>query len=62
LAIIQTLRSQGVTMIWIEHIVHALVSAVDRIMAMNFGVKLTEGAPQAVIASPQFREIYFGVG
>ena len=62
LAIIQTLRGQGVTMIWIEHIVHALVAAVDRIMAMNFGIKLTEGAPQAVIASPQFREIYFGVG
>jgi branched-chain amino acid transport system ATP-binding protein len=61
LAIIQVLRGQGVTIIWIEHIVHVLVAAVDRILAMNFGNKLTEGSPQAVIASPEFKEIYFGV-
>jgi branched-chain amino acid transport system ATP-binding protein len=61
LAVIAGIRKQCVTIIWIEHIVHALVAAVDRIMAINLGVKLAEGSPQSIIASPQFREIYFGV-
>jgi branched-chain amino acid transport system ATP-binding protein len=61
LEIIATIRARGVTIIWIEHIVHALVSSVDRIMAMNFGTKLVEGNPQEVIHSEDFRQVYFGV-
>lgn len=61
LEVIAGIRAKGVTIIWIEHIVHALVAAVDRIMAINFGVKLTEGDPKAVIDSPEFKEIYFGL-
>ncbi len=61
LEVIASIRAKGVTIIWIEHIVHALVAAVDRIMAINFGVKLTEGDPKAVIDSPEFKEIYFGL-
>ena len=59
--LIQAIRESGITIIWIEHIVHALVSVVDRILAINFGNKLAEGTPQAVIDSPEFQEIYFGV-
>lgn len=61
LAVIQDLRARKVTLIWIEHIVHALASAVDRILAMHFGEKLAEGAPQEIIASKEFQEIYIGV-
>jgi branched-chain amino acid transport system ATP-binding protein len=61
LEVIAAIRAKGVTIIWIEHIVHALIAAVDRIMAINFGVKLTEGKPNEVIDSPEFQEIYFGV-
>jgi branched-chain amino acid transport system ATP-binding protein len=61
LAIIATIRARGITIIWIEHIVHALLSSVDRIMAMNFGIKLAEGDPQEVISSEAFRQIYFCV-
>ncbi len=61
LEVIAEIRAKGVTVIWIEHIVHALVSSVDRIMAINFGVKLTEGNPKEVVDSPEFQEIYFGV-
>jgi branched-chain amino acid transport system ATP-binding protein len=61
LEVIQAIRKQGTTIIWIEHIVHALMSSVDRILAMNFGTKLAEGAPQEVINSPAFQQIYFGV-
>jgi branched-chain amino acid transport system ATP-binding protein len=61
LAVIAQIRARKVTIIWIEHIVHALVSAVDRIMAMNFGNKLAEGSPQEVLANRDFQETYLGV-
>jgi len=61
LKIIADLRERGITLIWIEHIVHALISAVDRVLAMNFGSKLAEGAPQEILASQAFQEIYLGV-
>ena len=59
--LVQTIKSSGVTIIWIEHIVHALLSVVDRILAIDFGNKLAEGTPQAVVDSPEFQQIYFGV-
>jgi branched-chain amino acid transport system ATP-binding protein len=62
LEVIAEIRSRHITIIWIEHIVHALISAVDRILAINFGVKLAEGLPQEVLASREFQEIYLGVG
>jgi branched-chain amino acid transport system ATP-binding protein len=61
LEVIQTIRKQGVTIIWIEHIVHALVSSVDRILAINFGTKIAEGKPDEVINSPHFQQVYLGV-
>jgi branched-chain amino acid transport system ATP-binding protein len=61
LAVIGAIRARGVTIIWIEHIVHALASVVDRIVVINFGSKLTEGPPQAVLASRELQEVYLGV-
>jgi branched-chain amino acid transport system ATP-binding protein len=58
---IRALRTRGLTIIWIEHIVHALASVVDRIVAINFGEMLIEGQPQAVLASKALQEIYLGV-
>ncbi|HEV3364396.1 MAG TPA: ATP-binding cassette domain-containing protein, partial [Acidimicrobiia bacterium] len=39
-ATVRELRAAGVTILWIEHIVHALVSVVDRLIAVDFGRKL----------------------
>lgn len=61
LEILAAIRAKGATIIWIEHIVHALVSSVDRILTMNFGNKLAEGVPKDIIASTEFQQIYFGV-
>jgi branched-chain amino acid transport system ATP-binding protein len=58
---IRTIRADGITIVWIEHIVHALLAVVDRIMAMSFGVKIAEGEPAAVMASPEVQEVYLGV-
>jgi branched-chain amino acid transport system ATP-binding protein len=59
-ATIRRLREAGVSIVWIEHIVHALLSVVDRIVAINFGRKLIEGDPHEVMASPQVRDVYLG--
>lgn len=59
--LIRQIKASGVTIIWIEHIVHALLSVVDRILAIDFGNKLAEGTPQEVVDSPEFQQIYFGV-
>ena len=47
--------------IWIEHIVHALLAVVDRLLVLNFGRMIAEGEPRAVMASKEVREIYMGI-
>jgi branched-chain amino acid transport system ATP-binding protein len=57
---IKELRAQGISIIWIEHIVHALLAVVDRLMAIDFGRLIAEGDPTEVINSPQVRDVYMG--
>ena len=58
---IRDLRSSGTTIVWIEHVVHALLSVVDRLVAIDFGRVLTEGMPAQVIASREVQAVYMGV-
>jgi branched-chain amino acid transport system ATP-binding protein len=57
---IKQLRTEGISIIWIEHIVHALLAVVDRLMAIDFGRLIAEGDPRTVINSPQVRDVYMG--
>jgi branched-chain amino acid transport system ATP-binding protein len=59
--LIQEIKNSGVTIIWIEHIVHALVAVVTRLVVLNFGRKIIEGEPRSVMASAEVREIYMGI-
>jgi branched-chain amino acid transport system ATP-binding protein len=61
IATIQAIHARGTTIVWIEHIVHALVSVASRLVVMNFGQKLAEGEPRAVMADPRVREVYMGM-
>jgi branched-chain amino acid transport system ATP-binding protein len=58
---IREIHAGGVTIVWIEHIVHALLAVVERIVAMSFGRKIAEGEPRTVMASAEVREIYMGI-
>ncbi|MEJ8857609.1 ABC transporter ATP-binding protein [Variovorax robiniae] len=58
---LKRIKARGVTMIWIEHVVHALLSLADRLFVINFGQKLAEGAPQAVMADAEVRRVYMGI-
>ena len=60
-ATIQQVHASGTTIVWIEHIVHALMRVVDRIFVLNFGRKIGEGEPEAIMNSPQVQEIYMGI-
>lgn len=57
---IEELRAEGIAVVWIEHIVHALVSVVDRLVALASGRKLIEGDPRTVIESAELRDVYLG--
>jgi branched-chain amino acid transport system ATP-binding protein len=59
--LIRDIRQSGVTIVWIEHIVHALLAVVTRLMVLNFGRKIVEGEPRSVMASQEVREIYMGI-
>ncbi|MBN8441967.1 MAG: ABC transporter ATP-binding protein [Thauera sp.] len=59
--VIQDIRAEGTSIIWIEHIVHALLAVVDRLLVISFGSKLMEGDPAKVMASPEVQEIYLGI-
>ncbi|NQU71717.1 MAG: ABC transporter ATP-binding protein [Rhodospirillales bacterium] len=58
---IRTIHSRGTTIVWVEHIVHALVSIASRLIVINFGQKLAEGDPREVMADPRVREVYLGI-
>jgi len=58
---IQDIRASGTSIIWIEHIVHALIAVVDRLLVLNFGKLLIQGNPAEVMASPEVQEIYLGM-
>ena len=57
---IRKLRTTGITIVWIEHIVHALLAIVDRITVIQFGRKLCEGDPHEVMNSQEVQACYMG--
>src|SRR5215468_2377862 len=59
--LIKAVRASGVSIIWIEHIVHALIAVVDRLVVLHGGSFIGEGDPKAVIASPAVRDVYMGI-
>jgi branched-chain amino acid transport system ATP-binding protein len=61
IALIREVRKSGVSIIWIEHVVHALIASVDRLVVLHNGGFIAEGDPATVIKSPQVAEIYLGI-
>jgi branched-chain amino acid transport system ATP-binding protein len=57
---IREIHAGGVTIVWIEHIVHALLRVVSRMVAVDAGRKLIEGDPHEVMASSAVRAVYLG--
>ena len=60
IAMIKDIAATGVTIIWIEHIVHALLAVVDTLCVIDQGQLIANGVPKQVIDLPKVKEIYMG--
>ena len=61
IATIRDIGAEGVAIVWIEHIVHALLAVVGRLVALDFGRVVMDGEPNAVMQSDEVQTIYMGV-
>jgi branched-chain amino acid transport system ATP-binding protein len=57
---IASLRDRGIAVLWIEHIVHVLMQVVTRLVCMDAGRIIAEGAPEAVVAQAAVIDAYLG--
>ena len=55
---VRAVHDGGMSIIWIEHVVHVLLGTVDRLLAMNDGRKVIEGEPEAVVTSAAVRDVF----
>ena len=60
-ATIRNIHAGGTTIIWIEHVLHALNAVVERLLVLDFGRVIGIGQPDQIMASRQVREIYLGI-
>ena len=58
---IKDIHARGVTIIWIEHVLHALTSVVEKLLVLDFGKVIGLGDPEEIMASREVQEIYLGI-
>lgn len=58
---IRAIHRRGVSIIWVEHVLHALNSVVSRLVVLHFGRVIGDGDPETIMASKDVREIYLGI-
>jgi branched-chain amino acid transport system ATP-binding protein len=59
--LIRNVKKSGVSIIWIEHVVHALIASIDRLVVLHNGGFIAQGDPATVLRSPAVAEIYLGI-
>ena len=58
--LIDHIRSRGVTIFMIEHVMKAIMGTCSRIMALHYGVKIADDTPEAVADHPEVVQAYLG--
>jgi branched-chain amino acid transport system ATP-binding protein len=58
--LIAELRAQGLTVVVVEHVMRAVMSLSDRIVVLDQGTKIAEGAPQEIAENPRVIQAYLG--
>jgi len=61
LDVVRQISGNGMTIIWIEHVVHALTSLANRLIVIDFGSKIADGPTEEVINSDAVKQVYLGV-
>ena len=59
-ALIRRIRDQGSTIVFVEHVMRAVMALTDRIVVLNHGELLAEGAPRDVMQRPEVMTAYLG--
>jgi branched-chain amino acid transport system permease protein len=59
-AAIRRIRDRGTTIVFVEHVMRAVTTLTDRIVVLNHGRVIAEGAPKAVMDDPAVRTAYLG--
>ncbi|MEV0972981.1 ABC transporter ATP-binding protein [Microtetraspora glauca] len=60
--VVKHLHAEGLAIVWIEHVVHALVKTVGRMVCLAGGDVIADDEPMRVLADPKVRELYLGGG
>jgi branched-chain amino acid transport system permease protein len=60
IALVRSLREEGLTIVLVEHVMDAIRSLCDRCVVMNAGRKIADGPPAAVLAEPEVVAAYLG--
>jgi branched-chain amino acid transport system ATP-binding protein len=60
LSILARVHSRGVTIVWVEHVLHALRRLATRLAVLYSGQIIAQGTPEAILSDPRVKEIYLG--
>jgi branched-chain amino acid transport system ATP-binding protein len=59
--VVRAIAARGIAIVWIEHVVHALMAVATRLVVLAAGATLAEGDPQTVLGSAEVRRVYMGI-